>query len=384
MDTNFSLKTPFAFLPALLVSLMPGIGTQRYWSLVNALGSPENVLAASPAVIPFLDEQGRSQLRDFQKLGESSILMQNAQQIIEEVTEHQGTIIHVNSQYYPELLREIHHPPPILYAKGDIENLSLPQLALVGSRHPTHGGLQNTRLFTRHLVNSGFAITSGMALGIDSSAHQTALEAGGKTIGVMATGIDEIYPKRHRYLAHQLLAQGGTLLSEFPPRTPPRASHFPQRNRIISGLSLGVLVIEAAVKSGSLITANYALEQGREVFTIPGSIHNPQSKGCHRLIKEGATLVESGEDMIEHLEGLIGHIRQTAKSTAETDKHTERDISSLSPQQATIIEHLGFEPTSITQIMESTQLNSHEVNTLLAQLEIDGWIKFSRWGYERV
>lgn len=390
MDKTHISKT-FAFLPPLLVNLIPGIGAQRYWSLVNALGSPEEVLASSPAIIPFIDDQGRALIRDYQKLGERSQLMQMAQQVIDEVDEHQGSIIHIDSPYYPELLKQIYHPPPLLYSKGNLDNLSLPQLALVGSRHPTHEGLQNARLFTSHLVSCGFAITSGLALGIDSCAHQVALDSGGKTIAVMATGIDDVYPKRHRYLAHKLLAEGGTLITEFTPHTAPKANHFPRRNRIISGLSLGVLVIEAAIKSGSLITANYALEQGREVFTIPGSIHNPQSKGCHQLIKDGASLVETSEDIVRHLDGLLGHIQpsnsdeNTGSTTGSSDHCSqERDMSGLSPEQRMIIEHIGFKPTTTNELMTSTLLNSQQINTLLAQLEIDGWIKLSRWGYERV
>ncbi|MEJ6774059.1 MAG: DNA-processing protein DprA, partial [Porticoccaceae bacterium] len=200
-------------------------------------------------------------------------------------------IIPITSLDYPQQLKQISSAPPLLYSLGQIDNLHLPQIAIVGSRRMTRGGENNALQWSRFLANSGFTITSGLALGVDGCAHRGALEAAnGKTVAVMATGIDSIYPQRHRQLAEQILDSGGTLVTEFHPNVKPLPTNFPRRNRIVSGLSLGVLVVEAAVKSGSLITARYALEQNREVFAIPGSIHNPQSRGCHLLIKEGAQL----------------------------------------------------------------------------------------------
>ena len=215
-------------------------------------------------------------------------------------------IIPITSLDYPQQLKQISSAPPLLYSLGQTDNLHLPQIAIVGSRRMTRGGENNALQWSRFLANSGFTITSGLALGVDGCAHRGALEAtNGKTVAVMATGIDSIYPQRHRQLAEQILDSGGTLVTEFHPNEKPLPTHFPRRNRIISGLSLGVLVVEAAVKSGSLITARYALEQNREVFAIPGSIHNPQSRGCHLLIKEGAQLVESGDDIIAELGGAM-------------------------------------------------------------------------------
>ncbi len=197
-----------------------------------------------------------------------------------------------DSARYPALLRHLSSPPAALYADGDPEILWQPQLAIVGSRNPTAGGIDNAREFASALVQHGLTITSGLASGIDGTAHAAAIAAGGKTIAVAGTGLDRVYPMRNRALAASI-RKNGVLVSEFPPGTEPRRAHFPSRNRIISGLSLGVLVIEAGLNSGSLITARLAVEQGREVFALPGSIHNPMSKGCHRLIREGAKLVES-------------------------------------------------------------------------------------------
>ncbi|ODS23179.1 DNA protecting protein DprA [Candidatus Endobugula sertula] len=378
-------NTSLPFLSHLLLTLLPNIATSRFWSLVEAFGSPERVLLSPPAELPFLNEQGRSLLRDYQHQGEHSQLMQSAQHIIHHTDKQQGKIIHSDHHLYPPLLKEIHQPPPILYTKGDLHNLSLPQLALVGSRNPTHNGLQNTRLFASHLAKCGFTITSGLALGIDGAAHQATLNAHGKTIAVMATGIDDIYPKRHRYLADQILAAGGTLITEFPPQSPPKADHFPRRNRIISGLSLGVLIVEAAIKSGSLITANYALEQGREVFAIPSSIHNPQAKGCHQLIKRRATLVENSEDIVEHLQGILHHLRLPARGSALTTEKLKNKVpESLSAEETLIIHHLGFKPTTIDQLSLSTRLSPQQLSVHLINLEIHGWIKLSDWGYECV
>jgi DNA processing protein len=223
---------------------------------------------------------------------------------IEQQSENCGAhIIPITSVDYPEQLKQIVGAPSLLYLRGNIENLHLPQIVVVGSRRMTRGGADNARAWSQYLAAGGFAITSGLALGVDGAAHRGALQAKGKTIAVMATGIDSIYPRSHLQLAEQIIDQGGTLITEFKPTTKPLATHFTSRNRIISGLSLGVLVVEAALRSGSLITARYALEQDREVFAIPGSIHNPQSRGCHHLIKQGAYLVERAEEIVEQLAG---------------------------------------------------------------------------------
>lgn len=204
---------------------------------------------------------------------------------------------------YPALLAELGNAPPLLYVAGDASLLERPQLAMVGSRRASAAGLDTARAFARSLAGGGFVITSGLALGIDGAAHQGALEVKGATVAVLGTGLEHVYPNRHRGLAARIVDKGGALVSELPLECPPQPANFPRRNRIISGLSLGVLVVEASPSSGSLITARLAAEQGREVYAIPGSIHHPGARGCHQLIREGATLVEKVEDILEALRG---------------------------------------------------------------------------------
>lgn len=204
---------------------------------------------------------------------------------------------------YPALLAELPDAPPLLFVAGDPSLLEQPQLAMVGSRRASRPGLDNAAAFARSLAGGGFVITSGLALGIDGAAHQGALDVGGKTVAVLGTGLQCVYPRRHLTLAASIVERGGALVSELPLDCPPHASNFPRRNRIISGLSLGVLVVEASPSSGSLITARLAAEQGREVYAIPGSIHHPGARGCHQLIRQGAALVESVEDVLQALRG---------------------------------------------------------------------------------
>ncbi len=211
---------------------------------------------------------------------------------------------------YPPLLREISAPPPLLFIRGNVDVLSLPQLSIVGSRNSTPTGCETAYRFASHLARSGFCITSGLALGIDTAAHQGALQVSGLTIAIFGTGPDIIYPQSNTTLANDI-AVDGALVSEFAPGCAPRRSQFPRRNRIISGLSLGTLVVEAGLRSGALITARNAAEQGREVFAIPGSIHNPVARGCHRLIRSGAKLVETADDILEELGGMLAGIAAT-------------------------------------------------------------------------
>lgn len=218
----------------------------------------------------------------------------------------EGTARHVlawDDPAYPALLAELPDAPPLLFVEGDPGLLERPQLALVGSRRASRAGLDNARSFALSLAGAGFTITSGLALGIDGAAHQAALEADGTTIAVLGTGLTRLYPQRHSRLAASIVERGGALVSELPLDCPPQAANFPRRNRLISGLSLGVLVVEASLSSGSLITAHLAAEQGREVFAIPGPIHHPGARGCHQLIRQGATLVENVQDILENLQG---------------------------------------------------------------------------------
>lgn len=266
---------------------------------------------------------------------------------------------------YPPLLREIADPPPLLYLRGDPALLSQPQLAIVGSRNPTPGGCDNARAFAQALGEAGLIIVSGMAAGIDACAHSAALDAGVPTLAVLGTGINRVYPAAHHALAHAI-ATRGALVSDLPFGAGPRKEHFPRRNRLIAGLSLGVLVVEAAKQSGSLITARLAGEYGREVFAIPGSIHSPLARGCHTLIRTGAKLVESAADVLEELRPLHTAARTAlagtrASNAAELPDHLEKFLC-----------HVGHDPVGFDTLVERSALTAAEVSSMLTGLELRG------------
>jgi len=265
---------------------------------------------------------------------------------------------------YPALLTHIADPPLLLYAEGEPALLSRPQLAMVGSRHPTPSGDETAYMLAAALAKLGFVIVSGMALGIDAAAHRGALSANGKTVAVMGTGLDLIYPSRHQALAEQI-TQTGCLLSEYPLGTQALGRHFPMRNRIISGLSRGVIVVEAALKSGSLITAKQALEQGREVFAVPGSIHSPTSRGCHWLLREGAKLVENIEDILSELDQSGDLFLPAATKTEEVIQ-----VGLPDGDYAQVLAAVDFVPTSVDRIIERSGLTADVVCSMLLILEL--------------
>lgn len=286
---------------------------------------------------------------------------------------------------YPALLRDIDSPPAALFAIGDPEILWQPQIAVIGSRNPTGGGLDNARSFSQALSRRGLVITSGMAAGIDACAHQSALDAGGLTIAVAGTGLDRVYPAGNRALAARI-GRSGVLVSEFPLGTPPRRGNFPTRNRIISGLSLGVLVIEAGLKSGTLNTARQAAEQGREVFALPGSIHNPMAKGCHRLIREGVKLVETDAEILQELAPLAGHLagslRQRLGPQTERPAGTNPlDMAALEPQVGhdpdyqKLLTCLGHDPRPVDALIQDSGLTPKAVSAMLLLLELKGEVE---------
>ncbi len=293
-------------------------------------------------------------------------LIENTRQWLEADPGHQ--ILAIDDQDYPELLKQISDPPGILYTLGDRSLLNNPQIAIVGSRNCTPGGASNARDFAAYLAEAGLTITSGMALGIDQHAHQGALKATGKTIAVLGTGIDRIYPSRNRQLAYDI-AEQGLILSEFPLGTGPSSFNFPRRNRIISGLSLATLVVEATRKSGSLITAHHSLEQGREVFAIPGSIHNPQSKGCHQLIKQGAKLVDQASDIIDDIGSLLGYVAQQLDSTSMTSEQP------LDPEYQQLLDIIGYDPVTIDTLVERSGLTIEQLSSMLLILELNDHIQ---------
>ena len=279
---------------------------------------------------------------------------------------------------YPTLLQQIHKPPQILYIIGSTTILSHPQIAVVGSRNPTPSGREIATTMAADLVKAGFIITSGLAFGIDAASHQGALQAGGKTIAVLGNGLYSIYPRHHQRLAEQI-SRHGALVSEFPLSTPPYAKNFPRRNRIISGLSLGTLVVEAAPRSGSLITAHCAVQQNREVFAIPNSIRNPLAKGCHRLIQEGAKLVDSVEDIIAELATWVGGVTTVPSTATGKDPYLVLDAD-----ERKLIECIGFEPTSIDQLVARSGFLAAKVAAMLLDIELHGYISTVPGGVIRV
>lgn len=306
------------------------------------------------------------------------------------------TTLSLGDEDYPELLTEIPAPPAVLFVKGSLEKLSLPQVAIVGSRRASAHGMLLAEELAEQLGRSGFAITSGLALGIDSAAHTGAIKANVTTFAVMGTGIDQIYPARHKGLANEILASGGALLTEFMPGSPPKAEHFPQRNRIVTGLSLGVLVVEANERSGSLISARLAAEQGRAVCAIPGSIRSPVSAGCHYLIREGATLVTNAQQVVEQLGPLLGfqiekykqHYLESSEEKPEKQSSEPADLKKDVFQQGKtedwLLKAMGFDTHTVEELCKLSGRTAAEINVALAELELCGEVSQTEYGYQRL
>jgi len=279
-------------------------------------------------------------------------------------------IIDSTSDDLPDLLQQIPGPPERLFVVGNKDALHLPALAIVGSRNPTRGGRQNAYEFAKYLGRSGFCIVSGLAQGIDTAAHEGALDAGAMTVAFLGHGIDQIYPASNMELAKRIAKQGA-LCSEFPLGAKPRREHFPQRNRLISGICLGTLVVEAAKRSGSLISARLASEQGREIFAIPGSIHNPMSRGCHQLIRQGAKLVESAADIVGELGPLVEHLMQTTEESATPSTSVADDDADY----LQLLTAMGFDPATTDELAETSGLTIDQVSSMLLILELEGKIE---------
>ena len=291
------------------------------------------------------------------------------------LAQENNLVITINDPNYPSQLKEIADPPPILFVRGNPELLPLPQIAIVGSRNPSSLGEETAFNFAKTLCRHGFVITSGLALGIDAASHRGALNANGNTVAVAGTGLDRVYPARHKELATEIV-NNGVMISEFPPGTAAKANHFPRRNRIISGLCQGLLVVEAAKQSGSLITARMALEQNREVFAIPGSIHNPLARGCNALIREGAKLVETTQDILEELNQYYQEDNKLLPYTME---------SILDLEQQTLLNRVMFSPTSIDNLVENTGESVEVISSMLLILELQGYLEATAGGcYMRV
>ena len=333
----------------LALNQIPGLGNEGQRRLLQACGSPAQIFATPTHTLKQVVQPAIAELIaqgwDEATLESTSIWLNDPL----------NTIVTLADPDYPQALLNIPDPPLLLYVKGRRELLNCPALAIVGSRNATTQGLKNAEAFAQAVSAAGLCIASGLAQGIDAAAHKGGLRERGSSIAVVGTGLDKVYPAANRELAHQL-AQHGVLISEFSLGTPPLAANFPRRNRIISGLSLGCLVVEASLQSGSLITARMALEQGREVFAIPASIHAPQAKGCHHLIKQGAKLVECAQDILEELGQF------TAGSAQPTTV----------PESHPLFEHLGFDPIDLDNLSQRSGLTIEALSAILLQLEMNG------------
>ena len=277
---------------------------------------------------------------------------------------------------YPPLLRRLDDAPPLLFVEGDLNALWRAQIAMVGSRNASRGGIGVARDFAKHFARLGIVVTSGLAEGIDGAAHAACLDAGGATIAVCGTGLDRVYPERHRELARRIVTQGA-LVSDFPIGTPPLPEHFPRRNRIIAGLTLGTLVVEASLKSGSLITARLAAECGRDVFAIPGSIHDPRARGCHQLIRNGATLVCEAGEIIEALQPIGHELGDALRARLATQvPPSSASAKRVAPDAANqrLLDAIGFAPTDFDSLVTATGLTAAAISSMLMSLELDGHV----------
>jgi DNA processing protein len=291
---------------------------------------------------------------------------------------------------YPVLLRNIANAPAALFVDGDLAQLWSPQIAIVGARSASAAGLSNARAFAKAFTLAGNTITSGLAEGIDGAAHTAALDAGGATIAVLGTGIDLVYPRQHAELAARIAANGA-LVSEFPPGTPGHPRHFPRRNRIISGLSLGTLVVEASLKSGSLTTARYAAEQGREVFALPGSIHSPLARGCHKLIREGAKLVETAQEVLEELRSVGAVLADGLRERLAGEHATHASLAPVAaltahaddPDYTRLFAALEHTPVALDELAARTALPAASLSSMLLMLELDGVVVAENGRYAR-
>jgi DNA processing protein len=283
-------------------------------------------------------------------------------------------LLHFDHPSYPDLLRHISSPPPLLYGYGSLHHLNNYQIAIVGSRTPSPQGKENAKLFASRLSECGWTITSGLAIGIDGLSHQSAVLGGFTTIAVLGTAIDKMYPRRHIKLAEQILQNDGVIISEFAPNTPGRPEYFPRRNRIISGLSVGTLIVEAAIKSGSLITARCALEHNREVFALPGNIHNPMSAGCHHLIQQGAKLVTCVEDINEEFQHLI--LPTLSTKVDKSEKNMSQSLAS-----DTLLDSVDFEVTALDIVAQRSGIEVADVMSQLLEYELRGLVTAVPGGY---
>ncbi|WP_395373136.1 DNA-processing protein DprA [Marinicella sp. W31] len=361
----------------------PGLGAIRINQLLQEFGSVQNIIECKNVPEHFKIPK---QALDYLQSPDTAV-----EQALTWLEGENNHLLTITDALYPPLLRQSQQPPAALFVRGQPGSLLLPQLAVVGSRNASQAGRKNARAFCRDLAAGGLTITSGLALGIDSIAHQAAIDAGGTSVAVMGTGINLIYPRANKNLAKSLCEQGA-VVTELPLNSHPAASHFPMRNRIISGLSLGTLVIEAGVKSGTLITARLTMENNRPVMAIPGSIHNPLSKGCHALIKQGARLVESADEILQELKPLAAALSEDLRKVLKVqNKEQEIEIpdkdptSDLTESQRKVLSCISYEPTPMELILESCELSIQSLSSILLILELENLVeKLPGAQYQRI
>ncbi len=350
----------------------PGVNHTTFHTLLEAFGSVETILNASHKQLSALAIKADTI---------SALCNQVKPEIDADLnwsTDKNHHIITLFDERYPTQLKVLPDAPPILYVRGDPDYLLQPQLAMVGTRNPSAAGRSTAKKFARHLSDVGITITSGLASGIDGASHEGALHGLAGTVAVLAHGLDIVYPAQHQQLAADI-SENGAVISEMPIGTQLQRGLFPRRNRLISALSLGTLVVEAALKSGSLITARLALEQNREVFAVPGSIHNPMARGCHQLIRQGAKLVESADDILEDLpvSAAIAPTQNTLypiKTDADTHENPKDPHMALDPDHQKLLKCLAYEPASIDELVLSSDFNAAEIASMLLILELEGII----------
>ena len=340
----------------LRLTLIPGIGGERQRRLLGAFGLPDQVFdAGHGALARVVGDKLAHAVRDH----DSREQIERTLLWLEQPGNH---VVTLADESYPRALLDTADPPSLLYVKGDLASLNRKAIAIVGSRNATAQGIDNARAFAHSLAGGGLSVVSGLALGIDAAAHEGALAAGGDTVAVIGTGADRMYPARNKALAERIVAHGA-IVSEYPLGTAAIAHNFPRRNRIISGLSRGVLVVEAAPGSGSLITARQAVDQGREVFAIPGSIHSPLAKGCHQLIREGAKLVETAQDILEE---------QAFNGISRTSRTTPKPAPDALDTDDPILGAMGFDPVTIDTMVHRTGLTTETLYAMLLDMELEG------------
>ena len=346
----------------LALNRTPGVGSRGMHKLLQHFSTPASIFAANREQLASLGLPAAA-IEHLKRPDWTAVETDLAW-----LKQPDNRLIRITDAAYPPLLAAIADPPPLLFVHGDADYLLQPQLAVVGSRNPSRDGIALAEDFSAYLSACGLTVCSGLAAGIDAAAHRGALRGAAGTVAVTGTGLDRVYPAQHRELAHRI-ADNGALVSEFAPGTPPLASNFPRRNRIISGLGMGTLVVEAALRSGSLITARQALEQGREVFAIPGSIHNPLARGCHALIRQGAKLVESGSDILEELSGRFNPLPEATADSKPTA--ASQAAAELAAEYRDLLDAMGYEPVCVDQLVARSGLTPEEVSSMLLLLELE-------------